>query len=89
MIPAGAGRVELAKMSVAPTARRRGIGRELLQAALDWATRRGFAEVFLGSSTRLPAAISLYESAGFTHVSPTTLDMPYHRADIFMIKPLR
>jgi hypothetical protein len=45
----------------------------------------GARSLFLGSSTKLPGAIHLYESVGFRHVHPESLPpVPYTRADIFM-----
>ncbi len=85
LIPMGGGVVELAKMAVAPHCRGRGIGRRLLQTAIEQARIMGAQYVFLGSSTKLPAAVHLYEMAGFRHVDPQSLGpMPYARADVFM-----
>ena len=45
----------------------------------------GAKSIFLGSSTKLPAAVHLYETLGFRHVDRDALGpMPYKRADIFM-----
>ncbi|MDO9499337.1 GNAT family N-acetyltransferase [Falsiroseomonas sp.] len=44
---------------------RGGLGRRLLQAALDFADQRGFASVWLTTFAGLDAARRLYESAGF------------------------
>lgn len=85
LIPMGGGVVELAKMAVAPHWRGRGIGRRLIQSAIEHARSMGAQSVFLGSSTKLQAAVHLYESAGFRHVHPDSLGpMPYARADVFM-----
>ncbi|WP_328653317.1 GNAT family N-acetyltransferase [Micromonospora sp. NBC_00330] len=76
---------ELSKMAVTPTVRGKGIGRQLIQAAIDRARRLGATTLFLGSSTKLPNAVRLYESAGFTHVSPEQIPLPpYARANVFM-----
>lgn len=80
---------ELSKMAVAPEARGRGIGRELLQHAIAEARRLGGRSLFLGSSTKLPSAVHLYESVGFRHVPPERLpNLAYARADVFMEMPL-
>ena len=85
LIPMGDGVVELAKMAVAPPCRGQGIGRRLLESAIEQARTMGAKSVFLGSSTKLPAAVHLYETAGFRHVDPHSLGpMPYARADVFM-----
>jgi ribosomal protein S18 acetylase RimI-like enzyme len=85
LIPMGQGAFELSKMAVSPHCRGRGIGRRLLEHAIAQARSFGASSLFLGSSTKLPAAIHLYESVGFRHVNPETLPpMQYARADVFM-----
>lgn len=82
--PTSGGAFELSKMAVAPEMRGRGLGRRLVQAAIGCASARGASSLFLGSSTKLPDAVHLYESLGFLHVSPEHLRLPYSRADVFM-----
>lgn len=85
LIPGQPGVFELGKMSVAPELRNQGIGREIVIAAIEEARRIGARSIFLGSSTRLPIAVHLYESLGFAHVSRDELGpLPYARADTFM-----
>jgi putative acetyltransferase len=85
LVPTGAGVFELSKMAVRPELRGHGAGRQLITAAIALAGRLGAASLFLGSSTRLPAAVHLYESVGFTHVPAERIQpMPYARADVFM-----
>jgi GNAT superfamily N-acetyltransferase len=89
LIPMEDGVFELSKMAVSPHCRGRGIGRHLLEHAIAQARIIGVRSLFLGSSTKLPDAIHLYESVGFRHVDPATLPpMPYQRADVFMRMPL-
>jgi GNAT superfamily N-acetyltransferase len=76
-------RHELAKMAVAASHQRRGIGELLGQACKDWATGRGVKTVFLETNSRLANAIRLYERLGFRHaVDPRPSD--YARADVYM-----
>ncbi|MGA2534927.1 MAG: GNAT family N-acetyltransferase [Terracidiphilus sp.] len=80
---------ELSKMAVSPRLRGQGIGRRLLEHVIAQARLIGAKSLFLGSSTKLPAAVHLYESVGFHHVSPESLPpMPYTRANVFMELPL-
>jgi len=48
-----------------PDARGHGLGRRLLNAALDFCRERNFDSVYLGTVRELEAAIHLYHSAGF------------------------
>ncbi len=57
----------LEELYVVPALRGRGIGRALLEAALDAARTEGATHMELGTSENDEAARSLYESAGFTN----------------------
>lgn len=59
------GTARLHRMRVAPERWRRGIGRELAQAAVDWARKEKFASVILETTPQQEAAVSLYRSLGF------------------------
>lgn len=58
-------RAHVFQMWVAPEFRGRGIGRGLLDAALDWARARGVDAVVLDVTVGDTPARKLYESAGF------------------------
>jgi ribosomal protein S18 acetylase RimI-like enzyme len=57
----------LEELYVIPSLRGQGIGRALLEAAMDAARREGATHIELGTSESDEAARSLYESAGFTN----------------------
>jgi ribosomal protein S18 acetylase RimI-like enzyme len=57
----------LEELYVVPEQRGRGLGRALLNAAMDHARERGAAHIDLGTSENDVAARALYESAGFTN----------------------
>ncbi|WP_280382039.1 GNAT family N-acetyltransferase [Nocardia wallacei] len=86
LVPEGDhGEFELSKMAVARHLRGRGLGRIILREAIDFARGQGATALFLGSSTKLPSAVHLYESVGFVHVPSDRIGpMPYERADVFM-----
>ena len=75
--------IEIAKLAVAPSARRRGIGRLLTQTAIEYAQGIGASKVFLVSSTKLKSALRLYESMGFIHTTPPE-KLDYASADVYM-----
>ena len=85
LIPMGGGVYELSKMAVSPALRGQGIGRRLIEYAIDRARELGASSLFLGSNSILKNAVHLYESVGFRHVPSESLpDMHYARADVFM-----
>ena len=89
LAPDGSGAYELSKMAVAPAMSGRGIGRRLIEESIAYARALGATSLFLGSNTKLASAVHLYEQAGFTHVDPASLHMPYERANVFMELRLR
>lgn len=57
----------LAEMYVTPAKRRQGLGRELLEAAIDMARRRGADSMDIGVDEPDTGARALYERFGFTN----------------------
>jgi GNAT superfamily N-acetyltransferase len=64
----GRGEVLLKRMYLRPDMRGRGLGRELLDVALDWARAQRMRIVRLDTSERMIAAQRLYEANGFVRV---------------------
>jgi GNAT superfamily N-acetyltransferase len=83
MIRGENGRCELAKMAVAASHQRRGIGELLGIAGIAWAREQGFRRVFLETNSRLGNAIRLYERLGFRH-APWPHRSDYTRGDVYM-----
>jgi ribosomal protein S18 acetylase RimI-like enzyme len=75
--------MEVAKLAVDPTVQGKGIGRQLVLAALRFASERGFTKVILTSNSALVNAIRLYESLGFTR-QPVPSNVPYASVDVYM-----
>jgi len=70
------GTARLHRMRVAPERWRRGIGRDLAQAAIDWAREEKFESVILETTPQQEAAVSLYRSLGFVEKGRSALG-PY------------
>ena len=64
----GEGAVLLKRMYLRPGQRGRGLGRELLALALEWARSHGMRAVRLDTSERMVAAQRLYEAHGFERI---------------------
>jgi GNAT superfamily N-acetyltransferase len=60
--------VELKRMYLRPSERGRGLGKQLLAIALEWARANGKQAVRLDTSERMVAAQRLYEANGFRRV---------------------
>jgi GNAT superfamily N-acetyltransferase len=74
---------ELAKMAVIPAAQGLGAGRQLAEAAIDFAQRAGARKVMLLTNSRLAPALRLYDRLGFKR-APVPADAEYARADVYM-----
>jgi GNAT superfamily N-acetyltransferase len=61
-------RAEIKRMFVSPAVRGQGIGRAIIVALEDEARRIGVTQVVLETGTRLPVAMSMYESAGYRRI---------------------
>ena len=80
----GALDAHLEELYVVPERRGHGLGRALLDAAMDCARERGAARIDLGTSEDDKAARALYESAGFTNFEgrPDGPRMLYYERDL-------
>jgi DNA-binding MarR family transcriptional regulator/GNAT superfamily N-acetyltransferase len=83
LLPHGEGCFELAKMAVARTARGKGIGWLLGEAAIGKARSAGARKLYLESNTCLESAIGLYRKLGFTEITDAA-PSPYERCNIQM-----
>jgi len=68
--PVNASTVEIKRMFVRRTFRRRGTARIILQALEAEAKRRGYTRSILETAIRLPEALSLYRAAGYSDIDP-------------------
>ena len=64
----GSDDAEIKRMYVAPAARRRGLARRVLSELERTAARAGVARLVLNTGPEQPAAIALYEDAGYAPV---------------------
>lgn len=62
----------LEQLSVLPSFSRRGLGRRLVQAALDESRKRGYEEVTLRTYADVPWNAPFYASCGFSETDPDT-----------------
>ncbi len=78
------GELELTKMAVTASAQGRGIGRRLMDAAIERYHSLDADRLYLESHSSLGTAIGLYERAGFRH-EPRPTPSEYARADVYMV----
>ena len=73
---------ELAKMTVAPDYRGKGISNILIETCINKAKEMGAKRLYLVSNSQLTTAVSLYEKYGFKHIA--VVDAHYVTADVMM-----
>src|ERR1700733_13512996 len=79
------GEFEVAKMAVAESFRRSGIGHRLLEKVIAKARASGVHRLYLETNRKLDNAIRLYESGGFRHLPPErVVPSPYARSNVSM-----
>lgn len=66
----------LRMLGVDPSVRRGGVGRALVEAALDWARSHGMRTMILRTTTRMTTAHRLYESLGFERAPELDMEFP-------------
>ena len=77
-----AGTVELIKMSARSDLQGQGIGKALMQAALDAARAMGARKIWIETNTKLGPALNLYKRSGFRELSvDERVQTPYDRCD--------
>jgi GNAT superfamily N-acetyltransferase/DNA-binding MarR family transcriptional regulator len=80
----GNGRFELSKMAITGRFQGLGLGRRLIDAAIEWFAARGAGELYLETNSKLAPAIALYESVGFVHATCPTPSL-YERCNVHMV----
>lgn len=78
-VPDGSSSLEIAKMGVDPAHQNRGVGKALLQRAINWSLQQGYRKIHLETASQLKAAILLYEKAGFLQVGDEHIHPVFRR----------
>lgn len=86
MVPMGDGLFEMAKLCVAPAARRHGIGEALVRRCIDFGREVGAGSILLYSNQKLRPALHLYHKVGFRDALHE--NSKYEVSDVKMIYPL-
>ncbi|MEM9570885.1 MAG: GNAT family N-acetyltransferase [Pseudomonadota bacterium] len=81
--------LELIKMSARNDVKGQGIGRALMDAAIEKARAMGASKIWLETNTKLEAALALYQRSGFRVLTGDELTpTPYDRCDCQMLLEL-
>ncbi|MFT3827345.1 MAG: GNAT family N-acetyltransferase [Chitinophagaceae bacterium] len=79
---------ELVKMYLLPQARGLGLGKLLIEKALEFARERGYKKVYLETMPELKQAVHVYEKFGFRYLDGPVGNTGHFGCDIWMLKEL-
>jgi putative acetyltransferase len=82
------GTCELVKLYLLTSARGTGLGKKLLEKAMQWAKHNGYNQVYLESMPELSKAVSIYENVGFKRINQPLGNSGHDGCDIWMTKEL-
>ena len=82
------GTCELVKMYLSPAARGKGIGKMLIDKALEFAGEAGYRNVYIETMPELRKAMSVYEKFGFKYLDGPMGNTGHFGCDIWMLKEL-
>ncbi|AEV96775.1 GNAT family N-acetyltransferase [Niastella koreensis] len=82
------GTCELVKMYLSPAARGKGIGKLLIDKALEFAGEAGYRNVYIETMPELRKAMSVYEKFGFKYLDGPMGNTGHFGCDIWMLKEL-
>jgi putative acetyltransferase len=79
---------ELVKMYLQPQARGKGLGKLLIDKALEFATNYGYLQVYIETMPELRKAVSIYEKFGFKYLNGPLGNTGHFGCDVWMLKAL-
>ena len=82
------GTCELVKMYLSPAARGKGIGKLLIEKALQFARDTGYRNVYIETMPELRKAMSVYEQFGFRYLDGPLGNTGHFGCEIWMLKEL-
>lgn len=85
-LPAGC--CELVKMYLSGAARGQGLGRQLIDIALEKARSLGYRQVYLETMPELRQAVSVYEKFGFDYLPGPLGNSGHFGCDVWMLRDL-
>lgn len=79
---------ELVKIYLAPAARGKGIGKQLMEFCFDAALKNGFKKMYIETMPELSTAVKMYEKMGFIYLNGPLGNSGHSGCDIWMLKTL-
>jgi putative acetyltransferase len=75
-------------MYLAPEARGKGLGKQLIEKCLAFAASYGYKQVYIETMPELQKAMSVYEKFGFHYLDGPMGDTGHYGCSVWMLKDL-
>ena len=82
------GTCELVKMYLSPQSRGKGLGKLLIEQCLEFASEKGYTQVYIETMPELRKAVSVYEKFGFHYLKGPLGNTGHFGCDVWMLKQL-
>jgi putative acetyltransferase len=79
---------ELVKMYLTPAARGKGIGKMLIEKALEFASETGYRKVYIETMPELRKAMMVYEKFGFNYLDGPLGNTGHFGCEVWMLKEI-
>jgi putative acetyltransferase len=83
-----AGYAELVKLYLTEKSRGKGLGKALMEKAMESAREMGYTHLYLETFQELASAVSMYKKLGYEDLSHPLGDSGHHACEIWMLKDL-
>jgi putative acetyltransferase len=80
--------VELVKFYLHKNARGKGIGRQLMEASINFAKENSFKNIYIESLPEFSTAVSIYEKQGFNYLEKPLGNSGHSGCNLWMLKEL-
>lgn len=80
---------ELVKMYLKKNARGAGLGKRLMDTCINFAVLQGYSTIYLETMPELLKAISMYQKAGFSHLTGPLGNTGHYGCEVWMSKKLK
>ncbi len=79
---------EMVKFYIAPQARGKGLGKELMQKSIEWAQEHHYTHLYIESLPQFAKAVSIYEKQGFVPIAHSLGQSGHSSCNIWLLKDL-
>lgn len=79
---------EMVKMYLAPSARGRGLGKQLIEECVEFARQYGYKQMYIETMPELDTAVAIYKKFGFRHLPGPIGNTGHYGCSLWLLKNL-